>query len=241
MPEGEAAQAFAEPDFQVERKSGTPTQYFRMIGFLKPEASRSARPCAKVAESLNGPTNTRKRLSLGPGATMERKPFLPRASLMISASGREVATTCQYCPGGGSPVADAGAEGVKTCGLVSFAGTGGGGLAAVLAGFSGCVTGGPAAVGFEFAGSAEGLDAGLDAGFDAVDESVARSTTIGFAAFSVLVRVTSATTADELRPTMYPIENNTASRITTIRNTLMSCRFPSTNSNSPSSFLAKLD
>jgi len=204
-----------------------------MIGFLKPEASRSARPCAKVAESLNGPTNTRKRLSLGPGATIERKPFLPRASLMISASGREVATTCQYCPGGGSPVADAGAEGVKTCGLLSFAGTGGGGLAA----FSGCVTGGPAAVGLEFAGSWEGVDAG----FDGAGESVARSTTIGFAGFSVLVRVVSATTADELRPTMYPIENNTASRITTIRNTLISCRFPSTNSNSPSSFLAKLD
>ena len=207
-----------------------------MIGFLKPEASRSARPCAKVAESLNGPTNTRKRL-FGPGATIERKPFLPRASLMISASGREVATTCQYCPGEGSPVADAGAEGVKTCGLVSFAGTGGGGLAAVLAGFSGWLTGGPAAVGFEFAGSTEGLDAG----FDGVDESEARSTTIGFAGFSVLVRGASATTADELRPTMYPIENNTASRITTIRNTLMSCRFPSTNSNSPSSFLAKLN
>src|SRR5258708_2366310 len=120
MPEGEAAQSFAEPDFQVERKSGTPTQYFRMIGFLKPDASRSARPCAKVAESLNGPTKTRKRL-FGPGATIERKPFLPRASLMISASGREVATTCQYCPGGGSPVADAGAEGVKPCRLGAFA------------------------------------------------------------------------------------------------------------------------
>src|SRR5260370_38189159 len=109
------------------------------LPILKPEASRSARPCAKVAESLNGPTKTRKRL-FGPGATIERKPFLPRASLMISASGREVATTCQYCPGGGSPVAEAGAEGVKTCGLGSFAGTGGGGLAAVLAGFSGWLT-----------------------------------------------------------------------------------------------------
>ncbi len=134
-------------------------------------------------------------------------------------------------------MAEAGAEGVKTCGLVSLAGTGGGGLVAVLAGFSGCVTGGPAAVGLEFAGSWEGVDAG----FDGAGESVARSTTIGFAGFSVVVWVTSATTADELRPTMYPIENNTASRITTIRNTLMSCRFPSTNSNSPSSFLAKLD
>src|SRR5260370_26890936 len=158
MPAGEAVQAFAvrvEPDFQVERKNGTPTQYFRMIGFLKPEASRSARPCAKVAESLNGPTNTRKILSLGPGATTERKPFLPRASLMISASGRDVATTCQYCPGGGSPVAEAGAEGVKTCGLVSF----GGGGAGALAGFSGCVAGGPAALGLELAGSADGLEA----------------------------------------------------------------------------------
>src|SRR5258708_12299068 len=114
MPEGEAAQAFAEPDFQVERKSGTPTQYFRMIGFLKPEASRSARPCAKVAESLNGPTNTRKILSLGPGATTERKPFFPRASLMISASGRDLATTCQYCPGGRSPLPSTPAPGLNT-------------------------------------------------------------------------------------------------------------------------------
>ena len=95
------------------------------------------------------------------------------------------------------------------------------------------------------AGSAEALDAGLDAApdgeFDGVDESDARSTTIGFAGFSVVVRVVSATTADELRPTMYPIENSTASRITTIRNTLISCRLPSTNSNSPSSFLAKFN
>src|SRR5260370_33661348 len=108
---------------------------------------------------------------------------------MISASGRHVATTCQYCPGGGSPVAEAGAEGVKPCGLVSFAGGGAG----ALAGFSGCVAGGPAALGLELAGSADGLEAGLDAtpdaGFDGVDDSAARSTTIGFAAFSVLVRV----------------------------------------------------
>ncbi len=109
------------------------------------------------------------------------------------------------------------------------------------AGFSGCVTGGPAAVGLEFAGSWEGIDGAPDGEFDGVDESDARSTTIGFAGFSVVVRVVSATTAEELRPTIYPIENNTASRITTIRNTLMSCRFPRTSSNSPSSFLAKLD
>jgi hypothetical protein len=152
---------------------------------------------------------------------------------MISASGRDVATTCQYCPAAGSPVAEAGADGVKTCGLVSFAGDGGGALVAAVAGFSGFVIGGPAAVGLEFAGSVEGLEGG----FEGVEESAARSTTMGFAALPL--RVVSATTADELRPTMYPIENNTASRITTIRNTLMSCRFPSTNSNSPSSFLAK--
>jgi hypothetical protein len=168
---------------------------------------------------------------------------------MISASGRDVATTCQYCPAGGSPVADAGADGVKTWGLVSFATGGGGALAAALAGFTGCVVGGPAALGLEFAGSwgepdAEldgGLDAALLAGFEGVEESAPRSTTIGFAGLSVFGRVASATTGDELRPTMYPIENNTANRITTIRNTLMSCLFPSTNSNSPSSFLAKLN
>ena len=45
---------------------------------------------------------------------------------------------------------------------------------------------------------------------------------------------------DELRPTMYPIEKNTPSKITTIRNTLINWRFPSTNSNSPSSFFGKM-
>src|SRR5258708_9367504 len=197
MPEGEAAQAFAEPDFQVERKSGTPTQYFRMIGFLKPDASRSARRCAKVAESVNGPTNTRKRLSLGPGATIERKPFWPSASLMISASGREVATTCQYCPAGGSPVAEAGAEGVKTCGLVSFAGTGGGGLVAVLAGFSGCVTGGPGAVGLGFAG----FWGSVDSGFVGAMNTLARSITICFACFFGFIRVLFATSTTHVSST----------------------------------------
>src|SRR5579871_1338079 len=36
------------------------------------------------------------------------------------------------------------------------------------------------------------------------------------------------------------MEKNTPSRMTTIRNTLISCRFPRINSNSPSSFFAKL-
>ena len=36
------------------------------------------------------------------------------------------------------------------------------------------------------------------------------------------------------------MEKNTPSRITTIRNTLINWRFPSTNSNSPSSFFGKM-
>ena len=53
--------------------------------------------------------------------------------------------------------------------------------------------------------------------------------------------VSDAVPGEEFRPTMYPMEKNTPSKTTTITNTLMSWRFPSTSSNSPSSFFGKLD
>src|SRR5271170_5009485 len=82
-------------------------QYFRMIGFLKPADSRPVRVCACVGASGSGPTRTRNMPSFGAGASTTWNPFLPRASAMISASGREVATTCQYWPPDGSPAAPA--------------------------------------------------------------------------------------------------------------------------------------
>src|SRR5260370_26442134 len=68
---------------------------------------------------------------------------------MISASGREVATTCQYSPVAGSLVTDARAAGCEACGfgwgaLVSFAGG--------EAGCPGCVAAGSDGAGLVSAG-----------------------------------------------------------------------------------------
>ena len=78
-----------------------------MIGFLKPADSRLVRVWACVDASGSGPTKTRNMPSLGAGASIAWNPFLPSASAMISASGRAVATTCQYWPLDGSPAAAA--------------------------------------------------------------------------------------------------------------------------------------
>ena len=60
------------------------------------------------------------------------------------------------------------------------------------------------------------------------------STTSGFAVLRV--DATSAGIGPEFRPRMYPIAKNTPMSATTMKNTLISCVFPRTNSNSPSSF-----
>src|ERR1700733_1191197 len=78
-----------------------------MIGFLKPADSRPVRVWACVGASGSGPTKTRKIPSFGAGASTTWNPFLPSASAIISASGRAVATTCQYWPPEGSPAAAA--------------------------------------------------------------------------------------------------------------------------------------
>jgi len=101
---------------------------------------------------------------------------------MISASGREVATTCQYWPADGSPVTEEGwgeafgsgatfgaGEGfgastggafgfstfATTCGVLGFSSLGGG-AGALVASFTGCLgdsLGGAFAVSLEFEGS----------------------------------------------------------------------------------------
>ena len=133
---------------------------------------------------------------------------------MISASGRDVATTCQYSPGAGSFVTDARGAGCDGCGfgsgvLVSFVCGG--------AGCAGCVAAGSDGEGLVSAGAADGSCGVEAAGCEA---PLGRSTTI---ALPGSFRADSEEAiGPEFRPTMYPMEKNTASRITTIRNTLIS-------------------
>src|ERR1700722_11815621 len=104
------------------------------MGFLNPADSSPVRVCAWVDASPSGPTKTRKMPSLGAGDNTTWKPFLPSASAIISASGRDVATTCQYWPPdgspeavartGGAPGAGAGAGDGGGLGLFSWGGTG---------------------------------------------------------------------------------------------------------------------
>ncbi len=75
---------------------------------------------------------------------------------MISASGRTVATTCQYWPVGGSVVTDAS----PTADGFGFTTLGGAGLTVAGVGFSGCVTAGHAAAGLFSGGLAAGSCAG---------------------------------------------------------------------------------
>src|SRR3984957_8126961 len=120
-----------------------------MIGFLKPADSRPVRVWACVGASGSGPTKTRKIPSFGAGASTTWNPFLPSASAMISASGRAVATTCQYWPPDGSPAAAActGAGDGDGFELVSLARAGGG--------FVGAGAGGSACAGLVDSGGAD--------------------------------------------------------------------------------------
>lgn len=157
---------------------------------------------------------------------------------MISALGREVATTCQYWPAAGSFVTEASPEAAGPTGAgFDFTGATGDGLtdAGLGAACSGCVVAGSDAAGLVSGGVAGGscADAG---GFELEDCASGASTGTVFP----LLCAASAAGAAELRPTMYPMEKNTPKRTTTIRKTLMSCRFPRINSNSPSSLLAKI-
>src|ERR1700678_284586 len=135
-----------------------------MIGFLKPADSRPVRVWACVAASGSGPTKTRKIPSLpGMAASTPWNPFLPSASAMISASGRAVATTCQYWPPEGSPAAAActGAGDGDGLGLVSLARAG--------AGVAGAGAGGSDWAGLVDSGGADcGVVASLAAGGVAV-------------------------------------------------------------------------
>ena len=89
---------------------------------------------------------------------------------------------------------------------------------------------------------ADALVSGTAAGACGGAEEVAGDgVSAGGSTFFAIALLRAASVGDELRPTIYPMEKNTPSRITTIRNTLISCRFPRTNSNSPSSFLAKMN
>ena len=124
----------AESNARVKLRIKDYAQYFRMIGFLKPADSRLVRVWACVGASGSGPTKTRNTPSLGAGASTTWNPFLPSASAMISASGRAVATTCQYWPLAGSlrapPHVRQGARGAEmetAWLLISFAGAGAGG------------------------------------------------------------------------------------------------------------------
>src|SRR5205085_9504562 len=59
--------------------------------------------------------------------------------------------------------------------------------------------------------------------------------------FAALFGVTDVAEAGvELRPTTYPIVKNTPNKITTMKNALSSCRFPSTSSYSPSVLLIRM-
>lgn len=197
------------------------TQYFRTIGFLNPAASNAVRVCACVAASLSGPTKTRNTPSFGAGAMTVWKPFLPRVSVMISASGRAVATTCQYSPGARSAVTDAAGEaGGRGDDFAFCAGGAGAGVGAAAAGgatsLAGCV---PVSAGAGLAGSGAGVVAAGLLAESAAFESAGGGQCI---TAGLLSRALSATVGAELRPTMYPMEKNTPSRITTMRKTLMS-------------------
>ena len=99
--------AAAQVGQAVGGTSRAPIQYLFMIECVNPAASSLVRASACVPLSGNGPTRTRKTPSLDAGVTNTWKPFLVSASLMISAPGREVATTCQYWPAAGSFVMEA--------------------------------------------------------------------------------------------------------------------------------------
>lgn len=153
--------AGAEAGQAVEGSSRAPSQYLFVIGFLNPAASNLVRASACVPLSGNGPTSTRKNPSLDAGVSNVWKPRLVRVSLIISAPGREVATTCQYWPGAGSLVMDASPleAGPTALGFGFAAATGAGLTGAGGGGCSACVVGGPDAAGFV---SACFVSAGLD-------------------------------------------------------------------------------
>src|ERR1035438_6562800 len=165
MPASEAARvAAAQVGQAVGGTSRAPIQYLFMIECVNPAASSLVRASACVPLSGNGPTRTRKTPSLDAGVTNTWKPFLVSASLMISAPGREVATTCQYWPAAGSFVMEASpAAGGPTAAGFDFGGATGVGLTGAGAGAacSGCVVGGPDAAGFVSAGL---VSAGLVSG-----------------------------------------------------------------------------
>jgi hypothetical protein len=87
----------------------------------------------------------------------------------------------------------------------------------------------------------DGAGAGMGGSGEGVSAVFAAESVAGgqCATVDLVSRAVSAGAMAELRPTMYPMEKNTPSRMTTIRKTLMSCRLPSMYSNSPSSFFAK--
>ncbi len=155
--------AAAQVGQAVGGTSRAPIQYLFMIECVNPAASSLVRASACVPLSGNGPTRTRKTPSLDAGVTNTWKPFLVSASLMISAPGREVATTCQYWPAAGSFVMEASpAAGGPTAAGFDFAGATGVGLTGAGAGAacSGCVVAGWDAAGFVSAGFVSGGVAG---------------------------------------------------------------------------------
>ena len=117
----------------------------------------------------------------------------------------------------------------------------------LLAGLTGVGLGGGASAGGCSAcvvtrSGAEALVSGTGAGVcGGAAEVAGEGDSTGGSVFFAIAVLRACSVGEEFRPTIYPMEKNTPSRITTIRKTLISCRFPRTNSNSPSSFLAKMN